>query len=86
MQTYLGTTRPDNCSAVLTLDGLLEHSTLTVGDYAERMGFDITDPAYLPDWRRHDDPRSARKYKCSYCGVWSDNDIGLCEHCGAPKE
>lgn len=29
---------------------------------------------------------ATRVYQCPYCDCWSDNNIGVCEHCGAPKE
>lgn len=75
----LETTRPDNCNAVIAM----------------YMGREITDPEealrlrtqseYLPTYA-YGDNRTVRKYKCPYCDVWSDNNIGVCEHCGAPKE
>lgn len=43
---------------------------------------DMRDEAFLPLNLR----LGMRVYQCPYCGCWSDNDIGLCEHCGAPKE
>lgn len=74
----LGQARPTKDSAVI---GYYLGQAITEPEEALRLR---VEPEYLPAYAR--DSRTTKKYKCPYCGVWSESIIGLCEYCGAPKE
>lgn len=77
MSDFVGGKKPDNNAVI----GMYMGREITDLEEALRLK---TQPEYLPVYAC--DTRTARKYKCPYCGVWSESIIGLCKYCGAPKE